>query len=450
VPRKTAASAPWEYVVGLLPHRVTAWERTDAKGVLYLRWMQGGTLKRKSLGRVARDAKGKLSPEALAYAKAEAAAQYDRLVRGVPFDTRPPQAALTIAQGWALAIDPEKGKWPKRTPHRDEMRRAFDRARAAWGAETPWAQIGRGEIRQLWRRELKAQRAQGNAGVRAAEVVVARVLTVADWLRNEQHIDPLACTRWPAWKHELAADAGEYEPKRGRYTADEYRAYITAAPRVDARYGLLVALGAELRLGQVVRAQRRDLSLEGNGQLRIRGAGLKRGTVMVLTPGQRASVDAAMAPGGYLHGLEQALQAGTIETYPLFPGFHLPMVDGVPVTAARHASRGSLDRTTLRQWHLRTEEVAEIPHVEGRGWYALRRAAVDESKRLGISREGLQAQGGWSTSQMPDRIYADQEALAASEEAARFRAMARGEIDAEVTQNDTRPPAGETVDGDRE
>jgi integrase len=366
----------------------------------------------------------------------------------VPFDTRPPQAALTIAQGWALATDPEKGKWPTRTPHRDEMRRAFDRAQAAWGAATPWAEIGRGEIRQLWRRELKAQRAQGNAGVRAAEVVVARVLTVADWLRNEQHIDPLACTRWPAWKHELAADAGEYEPKRGRYTADEYRRYITAAPRVDARYGLLVALGAELRLGQVVRAHRRDVALEGTGQLRIRGAGLKRGTVVVLTPGQRASLVAAMAPGGFLHGLEEAFQAGRIETYPLFPGWHLPMRDGVPVTAVRHAGRGALNRTTLRQWHLATEKVADIAHVDGRGWYALRRAAVDESKRLGISREGLQAQGGWSTSQMPDRIYADQEALAASEEAARYRAIARGESSAEPTQNDTRPTEGQAVTED--
>jgi hypothetical protein len=40
----------------------------------------------------------------------------------------------------------------------------------------------------------------------------------------------------------------------------------------------------------------------------------------------------------------------------------------------------------------------------------VRRAAVDAAKAAGISREGLQAHGGWSDTQMPDRIYADQEA----------------------------------------
>jgi integrase len=455
MPRKAVSRAPWEYVVGLLPHRVTACEHLERKGVVYLHWHEGGRRRKRSLGFAVGPAAGKLDPDAVARARVAADQQYDRLVRGVRIETPEAAQQLTIAQGWALATDPEKGKWPTKTPHREEMRRAIERAQAAWGAHTPWAAIGRGELRQLWRRELTAQRAQGNRGVRSAEVVLGRVLTIADWLRSEQHIDDRACLRWPAWRHELAKDAGEYEPTRPRYTADQYRAYVRAAHEADPRFGLLIALGAELRLGQVVRARRSDLDRAG-GALRVRGAGLKRGTQVVFTPGQRRALEAALTTG-YLAGLEAAFVAGTIGDYPLWPGRRLTVVDGALTTAARHALRASLDRTALRAWHRATEEAAEIPHVPGRGWYALRRAAVDEAKRLGISREGLQAAGGWTTAQMPDRIYADQKQQYAAEEASRVRAQARGEAADDGTesggglpQNAPQPAEGAGCDGNRD
>jgi len=59
---------------------------------------------------------------------------------------------------------------------------------------------------------------------------------------------------------------------------------------------------------------------------------------------------------------------------------------------------------------------------------------VDAAKKLGISREGLKAHGGWTDTQMPDRIYADQEADHAREEAKAVRARIRGELQEEKTQ----------------
>lgn len=65
--------------------------------------------------------------------------------------------------------------------------------------------------------------------------------------------------------------------------------------------------------------------------------------------------------------------------------------------------------------------------MPGRGAYGVKRAAVDAAKAEGISREGLKAHGGWTDTQMPDQVYADQELEAARREAAAVRARIRGE-----------------------
>ena len=45
----------------------------------------------------------------------------------------------------------------------------------------------------------------------------------------------------------------------------------------------------------------------------------------------------------------------------------------------------------------------------------------------GISQHGLKEHGGWSDTQVPNQIYADQEAESAREEAKQIRAQIRGE-----------------------
>ena len=76
---------------------------------------------------------------------------------------------------------------------------------------------------------------------------------------------------------------------------------------------------------------------------------------------------------------------------------------------------------------LAAERLAEIPHIDGRATYGLRRQAVDGSLEEGISSDGLQQQGGWSDKQIPETIYRDQDRTRAAEEARDIRARLRGE-----------------------
>ncbi len=81
----------------------------------------------------------------------------------------------------------------------------------------------------------------------------------------------------------------------------------------------------------------------------------------------------------------------------------------------------------IRKWFLAAEELAEIPHVDGRATYGLRRQGVDGAHAEGISPDGLQQFGGWADKQIPDTIYRDQDRSRAAEEARDVRAKLRGE-----------------------
>lgn len=422
--------ALWSYSVGLLPHKVTAYEDAARKLVVYLKWRVAGDWTRKSLGfRMTRDRKGRVVRADEDRARRAADAQYARLIAGGVIPAAPVKA-LTIAEGWALAIDADRGRWTADTPHRKEMARAIDRAKSVWGAGTAWNVIDRGEVRRLWRAELKRVRAQGKDGARSAEIVVSRVMTVAAWLREESKIAPTACVTWEAMRGEMAADIGRVDVKRPRFTLEEYRALLAAAWHVDERFGLLLDIGAEYRLGQVRRLRRRDVDLEA-GTFVIAGAGRKRGAVVQLTEAQRERLTVVLSCG-YLAGLEAAFVAGKVADYPVFVGGHLPIRAGQLVTRPAHSHRGHLDRTPLRRWLLEAQTRAGITPAPGRGWYGLRRVAVDAAKEAGISREGLQQSGGWSTSQVPDGIYADQKMTYATAEAARVRSQIRGELPASI------------------
>ncbi len=86
-----------------------------------------------------------------------------------------------------------------------------------------------------------------------------------------------------------------------------------------------------------------------------------------------------------------------------------------------------MDMSAMRTMHRLAESRAEVDYAKGRSLYGLRRAAVDGAKALGASREGLKALGGWADTQMPDRIYADQDAGYARDEARELRKQIRGE-----------------------
>lgn len=415
----------WEASVGYLPHKVTAYEEPTRANVVYLRWRSAGNWKKKSLRRGVRTARGRLDQMAVKWALEQAAAQYARLVAGVPAHEREPAAPLTLAQGLAAAIDPATGKYPTDTMHRREVVRELRRAIEEWGGGTPWEAIKRADLRKLWRRRILQLRAGKETGLRGAEITVQRVLAVATWLRDEELIPVGACVASRRWKTELRADwielSGERAvpvPSRPRHTLEEMRTILAVAHDVDPRFELAMALGAELRLGQVVRCRRPDVSLE-HATLTVFGKGRKQGTVVHLTAGQMRVLRRALTEG-YLSLLEREAA-----DYPLFPG----RWRGKGIAPARYATAAPLGRDQIDKWFHAAERLAEVPSLPGRAAYGLRRAAVDAAKEAGISREGLQAHGGWADTQMPDRIYADQQMDYARDEARDVRAKLRGEAE---------------------
>lgn len=431
----------WQYTVGVHPHRVTVFEDVSRGGIATLRWHVGSDQARRrklsTLGFTLRGARGALDRDAIARAMRLAEAHHVALVQGkvsavVPEAVKVP---LTIQEGWERAKHPETGKWNKDTAYRKDIDRAIKHARAAWGDTFVWDQVDRGALRKLWRKELARLTKAGHTGYRGAQLTLDLVLAVGAWLRDEQLIAPTAALRWRNMDAEFEADAGVHEPARPRYTVDEYRKLFLAAWDADERYGLLYDVGAEGRLGQVARAMRTHLNLAA-GTLTIIGKGKKKGTVIELTAAQLANVQRVLT-AGYLAGLEAAYAANAIADYPLFPGGHFARSKdtGRLVSRAEYATRAPVDRTAWRKWHERAEELAEIPHVKGRGPYGSRRAGVDAAKAMKISREGLQTWGGWADSQVPDSIYADQEMQYARREAAEVRAKVRGSA-VPATKND--------------
>jgi integrase len=437
----------WRKVVGLAPHVVTAEERPAKGHRVYLRWWdaRSSNWRARSLGIILRDLKGRAYDAAEQRILKEAERQYE-LLAGKRAAESPARGPLTLGETWTLVSDRQRGLYPHATAHRREVERALRDACRLLGSAMPWTLMDRAAFRALGRQrldEVRDRRKQG--GLRAGEIIVARLLAVGAWLRAEAHIPDHAGFAEEHWKekmHEYASGlpGGIAAPHRPRHTTDEMRRVLASAWEVDPRAGLLLALGAELRLGQVARARRSDLDLV-KGLFRSPGRGKKRGVLVELTRGQLAAVTRALT--GYLASLE-----GTAADYALFPQGKL--VGGR--CASKHATRPSIERTAWRKWFEKAEAKADIPHVAGRGAYGIRRQAVDFTKAAGASREALQAMGGWADSQVPDRIYAEQEQLYAAKEAAEVRAKLRGEGDTvplTYPSTETAPSGRDTTNGDR-
>lgn len=460
----------WEESVGSIPYKVTVLEMATRKNVLYLKWREKGNWEYMSLKRAALEAgfptgslfdeKGqRLAGRALAkkqiWAVEQAEAQFARLKAGLPSRDQKIAEPLKLKEVWALVSSPETGKYIADSAHRREVKRELDHAVRILGGDIPVASIRKDTLEKLWRARIREVNARGADGLRPAEITIARILAIGTWLREKELIPADALLHPPGWKNQLRDDWTKITQsdrlpavRRPRHKVDELRKLLDEAWNEDPRLGLLLGLGAELRGGQVLRARRSDIDLEKNA-FSVPGSGKKGGTVLHLTPGQRAAVDRAMnAESGYLRELEAAYQAGTITDYFLFPRGQMPGIRAFrrgqkfdpskqkswqpeqhPYMPLARVVDGAqpIGRNILKEWFAAAEKRAGITHVKGRGLYGLRRAGVDAAKELGISREGLQELGGWSDSQIPDSIYAEQTRGYARDEAAKTRARARGE-----------------------
>ncbi len=461
-----ATPTPWTFSVGqrARPHRVTVYENTQRGGVLSLRWYvethDGRKPKSESLGKRLRTADGKIVRETERWAKAQAQAKHQALLRGegTTADPSVDAAPLTIGEAKAKITDPKQGRYPKKSAHRRETENALDFACTVWGGERTWDTIRKGDLRALGRARVDQLRKLGHDGLAGAEHTVQRVLTVAQWLRDEELIEPGACVPGKNWKEELRAywlEVSERhelpKPHRPRYTINEALKIIEASATVDPRLHLMLSLAPNQRLGQVARTHRSNVHLETN-DVRIPSRGKKKGAAIVMTAGERQVLDDALATG-YLRLLEAAYLAGEIADYPLFPAGQMPgarvLRRGTPseskwpswrppetptATVERHATAGFIEPKTIQDWFKAAEAKAEITSVKGRGPYGVRRAFVDAGKKAKISREGLTALGGWSDPQMADRVYAEDEQRYAQEEARDVRARIRGESTGAFTE----------------
>lgn len=333
---------------------------------------------------------------------------------------------LSLEEGWLRASDPATGKWPANTPYRRESERSMEFVMSVLGRTFPWVGVKKAEFRRIWRAKIQQlQRERGDhrtgQGHRGVEVVIARFLTVAAWLRNEELIPVNACIAGRDWKSELKGDwrdiRGETrdpDPHRPRYTPTELAAILAKAPAVDPRLVFLAELGLELRPGQVGRCRRCDLDLEAR-TLRVHGQGKKRGATVELTDEQLRVVRLTLTEG-YLAPLEA--EGGD---YPLFPqGKMIGKKQGRPRATERHRTAAPVSESTFGDWWREAERLAKVEHVRGRGLYGGRRLAVDESE--GLDMLALQELGGWTDEQTPNRIYRERERKQARGRAREFRA----------------------------
>ncbi|HYC51095.1 MAG TPA: hypothetical protein VEB19_08315 [Gemmatimonadaceae bacterium] len=444
--------------VGAAPYEVTPVERADKGGRLYLRWRGKSEGAARTNWRyqslrdhnnrpvLARTADGKLVKARTEWAQrcAEDKARELAETAGVGRVVDEAPCALTILEGKRRAFDRNTGKYPTRTQHRDEVSRALDFAALTWAAMEPpvtaWVQVRKAHIRALGRERIRALRRRRDVdGFRAAEITVMRVLAVAQWLRDEEIIPPGACVAPKDWRAKLKEDwiaiteaPDVPEPRRPRHTIQEMRAIMAKARDVDPRFEVLIAIGAEQRLGQVRRAWRSAYD-RAKGLFRIPSRGKKQGALLELTRGQIAVLERALTVG-YLRHLER-LELD----YPLFPGRELVYTErgegkgrsgsrgSDPIATQRHLKYPTVSRMKIRLWFHDAEALAKVPHVHGRGAYGLRRVAVDAAVAEKISPDGLQAHGGWTNSKTPNEIYRETERVEARSEAKDVRAKIRGE-----------------------
>jgi integrase len=428
---------PWSGTVGHEPHLVWYGERPEKNYRVYLRWRvptpegdRRTNWKWRSLKLSVRDADGVRVPEHVARVVA-AATDLFRVLSGETRETKTTKAALTLRDTWPVLSASDMGSFPTKTPYRDEIERALQFARKVLGDGFLWVDLDYEQLQKVVRAKADEVFAEGkSAGLRSAEVVGVRLLTMAGVLqRKHNKIPPHApIPSGRGWRDDLqryvaAKHGGDVPtPERPRHSLDEVRRILRAAASVDPRVDLVLALGAEYRSGQVVRAMRSQLDLQAE-TLEVRGRGKKRGTTVVLTAGQLVSVRRAL--DGYLRQLERAYVNGEIDDYPLFPAGRLRKGEAYVL---RHASAPPIHKRSMNERFHAVERAAKVEPLPGRAFYGVRRALLDAAAEAGISDEAMQEHGGWSNSRTPRDIYRDRERKGAQRDAAKTRAEIRGEV----------------------
>jgi hypothetical protein len=433
------APGEWEYSVGEVPHLLTAHERADRGNRIYTRvWTGKAYVAKKALCGSIRGADGKIDPELEQEAR-DLAMKRQREVRAGLVREAAPSGPLTLAAGFRRLLDPKEGKYPAKSEHAADVRRAGEIIVDVLGADVLWGDVRHLHYRKLWREMINRHVRTGRYGPRWIELVCETLASAARWLQQEGLIEAGDAEPARGWKASLRKEWEQITrrprpaARKPRHSAAESAALFAALPEADPRIALAVEIGAELRLGQVVRARRADVEPSADGaeplwMVRVRGRGKKLGEDVVLTDQQRQALRHALETG-YLAELEAARAAGTIEDFHLFPAGQLygtKLPDGGVVKRARATSGGSaLGRSGLRKHFRDLERLAGVPHQPGRLWYGLRRRGADDAEGLqDVPAAVKNRMGGWSKSSTREGYLESgrtEDAIAAAEVRRRIR-----------------------------
>ncbi len=488
-PKHTDEAAPWTEKVGeRRGDIVTAWERADKGGVVYLRWTnpKTGTYEKMATGIRIRDKKGgrvkARMAEVIKLAEAkQKALRVERAAAALPpsgdtgtqsaepatqprttAPTRPSGqqaegalAPLSLDDGIKKAMTIRTGVFAVENGHTRDTRAALARVLTVLDPALGFDDLTPQHFRDLWRElayrykhELEvidvarrealaagseyAGPARPAGGRVATERTVIALVRVARWLNDGGHVKSGAIRPPLNWKKSFLADwlqiTGESprdEEEQPRYSLEELGRLHLALPRADPRLGFAVGLAGEARLGPVVgRCKRSDMNIAegagalGLGQLRVRGAGTKPGVVIDFDSEQRAHVDQVLG-SGHLSELEALYQRGAVSDYWLFPGGRL--VKG----KARTDARVSMNDRTLNDLWRDLEDLAGVPHVQGRGLYGMRRIATDIAEDVETDERALRALFGHTPLDTRGRVYQKKERVATAKKATAARRRIR-------------------------
>lgn len=439
--RKPARDKAWKYDVGDL----TAYERKDRGRAIWTRIRERDTKKYieiKALCGPVRDDDGNIDPEKENAARQAATERWKQYSAGE--HPQPTSKKLTLKRAVQLVLHPKEGKYAGESDWQNNVERYLKICIEVLG-DIPIEDIKHSHYRKVWR-WLAAEHVKDSEqyGARTAEMVCGALRTAMNWLGQEELVEPYTALPAKGWKTQMLAEWVKLtgkpisDPKKPRYTKAEYAKLWAALPKADPRVRLAVEIGAELRLGQVVeRTRRSDVVPHGIheiGMVIVHGSGKKFGEDVVLNDEQRAGLVEAITTG-FLSECERAYKAGEIPDYLLIAGGHLlGEKSGNPKAQPKNALMTIQKRAMQGYWR-ELEELADVQHMDGRGWYGVRRRASDDSEDETSDERVLNKMGGWKNSQTRRR-YQDAGRTDIAEKAADVRSKIRPR---------KRPESGESV-----
>jgi hypothetical protein len=311
---------------------------------------------------------------------------------------------LTLAQGFALFHDPDRGALPTSAT----ARRHHARARRYWllniEPDTGWNAVRPADAENAARKLARAGK------VPTAEKYVRCFRTVYRWLRDKAGYDTL---RDPTRGLDLRKLREGHEVRRPYYRPAEMAALHVVARGVDPRFefALIWADDSGARSAALYRAKRSQvdepLDVEPSAEQApfgwanlpaMKGQGR---ALTFLTDRQRAVFDRALET--YLRALEDRWLLEQRD-YPLIPGGRFP-ASGVFGTELV----GPVSNKMLEKWLRAAEKAAKVPHVKRRGWHGIRRGWAEYTLDSTGDIETVRDAGSWVDRSTVDEIYLKRE-----------------------------------------